>query len=56
MEVNVAINIKVETYFGGRMYFISGAENSARGRKFILLGKGNISYLWRLCNVRDFIS
>jgi len=49
MEVNVAISIKVETYFGGRMYFV-------RGRKYFLLGKGNISSPRELCNGGDFIS
>jgi len=36
MEVNVAINIKVETLFRGQMYFVRG------GRKITLEG-GNIS-------------
>jgi len=32
MEVNVAINIKVETFFGGGMYFVrAGGWKIARG-------------------------
>jgi len=33
VEVNVAINIKVETLFQGRMYFVRGAEISTRGEE-----------------------
>jgi len=44
MEVNVAINIKVETLFRGANVFREGwAENSTSGRKYFLLGRGNIS-------------
>jgi len=44
MEVNVAINIKVETLFRGANLFREvGAENSTRGRKYFLPGRGNIS-------------
>jgi len=47
MVVNVAtrnfFNIKVDTLFRGRMYFVREAENSTRGRKYFLLGRANIS-------------
>jgi len=45
MEVNVGINIKVETLFRGVNVFREGggAENFTRGRKYFLLGRGNIS-------------
>jgi len=42
MEVNVAINIKVETLFQEANVFREGAENSTRGRKYFLLERGNI--------------
>jgi len=44
MEVNVAINIKVETLFRGGVYFVRGAENSTRGRKDFIRGRRNISF------------
>jgi len=41
MEVNVAINIKMETLFRGANVFREGegAENSTRGSKYFLLGE-----------------
>jgi len=45
MEVDVAINIKVEILFRGANVFREGrgAGISTRGRKYFLLGIGNIS-------------
>jgi len=33
MEVNVAINIKGDTLFQGRMYFVRGGREIARGEE-----------------------
>jgi len=57
MEVNVAIILtsRWKLYFGGRMYFVRGAKNSTRGRKYLRLGRGNISSPRLLCNGGDFI-
>jgi len=49
MEVNVAINIKVETLFWGANLFCEGERKIARGG-------GNISSPRWLCNGGDFIS
>jgi len=37
MEVNVTINIKVETLFRGVNVFCEGGGNNTRGRKYFLL-------------------
>jgi len=55
MEVNVAINIKVETLFQGANVFWGGAGISTRGRKYLLLGRGNISSPGDSVNRGDFI-
>jgi len=43
LEVNVAINIKVETLFRGANLFREGGGNSTWERKYFLMGRGNIS-------------
>jgi len=39
MEVDVTINIKVELYFGGRMYFVRGEEIARGGRNISSWGE-----------------